>query len=80
MYEAGDIDPTAYRQRLEQVADAMARLDARSVTLAVPGGIDWSWPIPKLNAALRALWRSVTLDAETFQPIAFDWTVPEWRA
>jgi DNA invertase Pin-like site-specific DNA recombinase len=80
MYEAGDIDRTAYRERLGHVADAMSRLDARSVTLTVPDGIDWTWPIPKLNAALRALWRTVTLDPETFQPVAFDWTVPEWRS
>ena len=79
MYQAGDLDRTSYRQRLDRIANAEAALDARRMTMTLPEGIDWSKPTRTVNAALRALWRSVTLDPETFQPIAFEWTVPEWR-
>jgi DNA invertase Pin-like site-specific DNA recombinase len=80
MYEAGEITKAGKAARLDRIADELAGLDARTRTLAVPDGIDWSWPVPALNAALRALWRSVALDPATFAPVAFEWTVPEWRA
>jgi hypothetical protein len=45
---------------------------------AVPR-IDWDWPPRQLNAVLRAIFEDVQLDPETFAPVGFTWTVPEWR-
>lgn len=41
--------------------------------------VDWAWPAPALNAALRTLWEYVELD-EAMRPIRAEWRVPHWRA
>jgi len=55
------------------------RLDARPSILEVPT-LDWSRPPRKLNAVLAAMFSRIDLDPATFQPVAFEWTVPEWRS
>lgn len=78
MYEAGDIDRGERERRLAGVQEKLERLDDRQAILAVPT-VDWTWPVRELNAVLRALFVSIELDRATFQPVAFSWTIPEWR-
>lgn len=81
MFESGDIDRAEKERRLRAVLDALADLDEREVLQAVPA-FDWEAleAEPKaLNAALRGIFRSITIDRATFQPVAYDWRVPEWR-
>lgn len=79
MYEAGTIDRADYQRRLAAAADAESKLDARDIVQSVPD-LNWSWGPRQINGVLRALFDRVELDPATFQPVAFDWTVPEWRA
>ncbi len=79
LYESGDINKQEKAERLEGVHAAMRKLDATRMMTAVPT-IDWDTEPRKLNAVLRALFSGVTLDPATFQPIAFEWRLPEWRA
>ena len=81
MYEAGDIDGSERHRRLERITAQLAAIESRRVVIDVPV-IDWSWEPKSLNAVLLALFRSVELDRETFQPKpdGFVWTMPEWRA
>lgn len=85
MYEAGHIDTADRERRLAAVHDALAALEDRRVLRAIPPVVDWSKPPAKLNAVLRALFTRITLDPSSFQPVpdpklAYEWTVPEWRA
>lgn len=90
-----DYDDRAERAALEslrgKVADAIvaagvADLDAKRAAAAgyqeavraVPPSIDWSRPVEDVNAALRALF--VVHLGEDLLPVAYDWTVPDWRA
>lgn len=79
MFEAGNITREERESRLAAVYDALARLDERRIVVDLPE-IDWTWPPKQLNAVVRALFEEVTLDPVTFQPVAFKWTVPEWRS
>lgn len=78
MYEAGDIDRADRERRLAAVADRLAKIDSAATIRAIPT-IDWSWSPRTINRVLRALFERVDLDPETFQPVRFEWTVPEWR-
>jgi DNA invertase Pin-like site-specific DNA recombinase len=78
LFDAGHIDRADRERRLQAVYDDMAKLDTHRVVLAVPE-VDWDWEPRKLNAVLRALFESIALAPATFQPVAFQWTVPEWR-
>ena len=79
MYDAGDIDRDEYRRRIEAVDRAVERLDAQRVVSVIPR-LDWTWPPRQINAVLRAMFERIELDAATFQPTMFHWTVPEWRS
>lgn len=79
LYEAGHIDRAERERRLAALYEARDRLAMRQVVQAVPA-IDWSWGPRELNGVLRALFDGIELDRETFQPVAFGWKVPEWRA
>lgn len=79
MYDRGDIDRVAYAQRLEAVAVELAALESKRVVMDVPA-IDWTWGPRQLNAVLLALFERIDLDPATFQPVTFEWTVPEWRS
>jgi DNA invertase Pin-like site-specific DNA recombinase len=79
MYEDEAITKAERDDRLRAIYEAMERLDVHRAIQAVPQ-IDWTWPAKELNSVLRAIFASITLDAQTFQPVAFEWTVPEWRA
>jgi DNA invertase Pin-like site-specific DNA recombinase len=79
MYESGHVDRADRDRRLEALSGELERLDSRRMVYALPPAIDWSWPPRQLNAVLRALFHGIELDRETFQPVAFDWAVPEWR-
>jgi DNA invertase Pin-like site-specific DNA recombinase len=78
MYEAGDIDRAEKERRLEAVMTKLSNLDARQTIMDVPA-LDWSWTPRTVNRVLRALFERIDLDPQTFQPIRFEWTVPEWR-
>jgi DNA invertase Pin-like site-specific DNA recombinase len=65
--------------RLAAVAEALERLQVRREIIEQPH-LDWTSPVATVNAALRALLTRVDLDPATFQPVGFEWTVPEWRA
>lgn len=81
LYQSGDIDRPEKVRRLAGIAERMAAIEAQRVVLAVPS-VDWSWEPTVLNNVLRAMFVSIELDPETFQPKpdGFTWTVPEWRA
>jgi DNA invertase Pin-like site-specific DNA recombinase len=79
MAQAGDITRDERRQRLQTIGERLQRLDVGQVLHAIPS-IDWSWEPRALNAVLRALFGRIDLDRESFQPVAFHWAVPEWRA
>lgn len=79
LYQHGDIDRPEMTRRLAGIDERASKLDSRLIVEAIPS-IDWTEAPRPLNAALRALFDRVDLDPETFQPIAFAWTVPEWRA
>lgn len=79
LFEAGHIDRADRERRLAAVSEAVAALDDRAVVIDVPA-IDWGADPRKVNAVLRAMFGRIDLDPSTFQPIAFDWTVPEWRS
>jgi DNA invertase Pin-like site-specific DNA recombinase len=79
LYADGLIDKGERVRRLLKVDEAVANLDSRRIVQAVPR-IDWSWEPRALNGVLRALFETITLDPETFQPVAFSWRVPEWRS
>lgn len=79
LYESGLIDRADREKRLRAVSEALERIDTRNIIQAVPT-IDWTWPARELNGVLRALFEDVRLDRQTFQPIGFIWSVPEWRA
>lgn len=79
MYEAGNIDRGDYQRRLAAIADAESKLDARDVVMTIPT-IDWDWEPKAINAVLRAMFDRVDLDPSTFQPVGYEWSVPEWRA
>ena len=78
MYESGDIDRPEKERRLEAVTTKLAKLDARQTIMDIPA-LDWSWSPRTVNRVLRALFERIDLDPQTFQPIRFEWTVPEWR-
>jgi DNA invertase Pin-like site-specific DNA recombinase len=78
LYESGIIDKADRERRLTTVVDRMARLDAQATVRAVPR-LDWTWSPRTINRVLRALFERIDLDPETFQPVRFEWTVPEWR-
>lgn len=79
LYEAGHIDRGERERRLLAVNERLVLLDNRRALLDVPR-IEWDWPPKALNRVLRALFARIELDAATFQPTAFEWRVPEWRA
>jgi DNA invertase Pin-like site-specific DNA recombinase len=79
MFEAGHIDRADRERRMQAVQIQLEQLDARHIVQAVPT-IDWTWPPKVLNGVLRALFERIDLDPATFEPVAFGWRVPEWRA
>jgi DNA invertase Pin-like site-specific DNA recombinase len=79
LYESGHIDRGERERRLTKVHEALLAIDTRRMVQAVPS-IDWTWPPRELNRVLVALFERIELDPETFQPVAFAWRVPEWRA
>jgi DNA invertase Pin-like site-specific DNA recombinase len=79
MYESGRVDRAERERRLTAVDEKLVQLDTRRIVQAIPR-IEWDWPPRELSAVLRALFARVDLDPVTFQPIAFQWSVPEWRA
>jgi hypothetical protein len=80
MYEAAHIDRAELARRLAAVTEAQKKIEAKRMILRVPHRIDWSWEPRQLNAVLRAMFDRVDLDPQSFQPVEFDWRVPEWRA
>ncbi|HEY5520545.1 MAG TPA: hypothetical protein VIK08_07800 [Candidatus Limnocylindrales bacterium] len=79
MFEAGHIDKEEREGRLRSVYDAMSKLDAKQVVVHVPD-LDWSWEARDVNRVLKAMFEKIELDPITWQPVAFEWTVPEWRS
>lgn len=78
LYEAGHIEREERERRLAAVVDRMAQLDARNIIRTIPT-LDWEWSPRTINRVLRALFERIDLNPETFQPMRFEWTVPEWR-
>lgn len=80
LYESGLVDRAERDRRIAVITDEMVRLDARRVVEDIPDRVDWEWDARTLNVALRAIFRGITLDPQTFQPVAFEWLVERWRA
>lgn len=78
-YEAGMVDRDDFQRRTQRVIDEIEALDRRTVALAIPPAIDWTWPPDRLNPVLRALWQSIALGPDLL-PVSAEWAVPEWRA
>ena len=78
LYESGLIDREEREKRLQDVTDRMSKIDAQTTVRAIPT-LDWSWSPRTVNRVLRALFERIDLDPHTFQPVRFEWTVPEWR-
>lgn len=84
-YEDGHISRDERDAKLEAIA---ADYESRAVRLYVaPPVLDWDgWSAERMNATLRALWSTVTLDVVTnddrprLVAVSADWLVPEWRA
>jgi DNA invertase Pin-like site-specific DNA recombinase len=76
--EAGTITRTEAEPRLAAIAAELDALETEAIVVDVPD-IDWSWPPERLNVVLRTLWCDITLGSD-LAPVAFRWTVPEWRA
>lgn len=71
----GVIDKSERDRRLALVdADLGAIVDVPA-TVAVPGGIDWSWPPESINAVLRTYWYTVELGPD-MRPVRADWRLP----
>lgn len=66
-------------RRLQDVDEELERLNAAGQAVEVAQAIDFDLDPALVNAALRALWRSVQLD-ENLRPVSADWVVPAWRA
>ena len=66
-------------RRLRDIDERVEKLDVRHIVEAVPV-IDWTEATRPLNAALRAMFDQIKLDPATFQPVDFQWTIPEWRS
>ncbi|CAN5705457.1 hypothetical protein BH23CHL7_BH23CHL7_20810 [soil metagenome] len=79
MFEAGHVDRDERERRLAAINEQVARLDAHRTIAAIPR-LDWTWPPKQINAVLRAMFEAIELDPATFQPVRFEWMVPEWRA
>ena len=78
MFEEGHIDREERERRLARVVERQAKLDAKQVVAAIPT-LEWTWTARSVNRVLRALFERIDLDPQTFQPVRFEWTVPEWR-
>lgn len=72
------LGPDEAQAQADEIDAQLALIDAEAAVVAIPA-IDWDWPPQALNAALRALWQHVQLDAD-MRPIAATWRVPGWRA
>lgn len=79
MYESGLLTREDRDRRLEAVTESAEALASRQVVMDIPS-IDWAWEPRTLNTVLRAVFATIELDPATFQPVAFTWAVPEWRA
>jgi DNA invertase Pin-like site-specific DNA recombinase len=77
-HESGLYTAAEARERLARIEGDLAALDSRRYVRPIEG-IDWSKSPAGINAALRALWSRVELDAD-LHPVRAEWTVPEWRA
>jgi DNA invertase Pin-like site-specific DNA recombinase len=75
----GTFDRAEIERRARQFDEHIAKLEAKRQIIAVPR-LDWAWPPRQINSVLRALFERIELDPETWQPVGFAWTVPEWRA
>lgn len=78
-YQSGVIDKSMMLRRVEKIDAKVAELEAAEAAVIDVPQLDWSWPPATVNGVLRALWRYIELDVNG-QPVAADWTVPEWRA
>jgi DNA invertase Pin-like site-specific DNA recombinase len=79
----GLFDESEYHQQVEAIGREVAHLDAAAEVVEIPP-LDWSAPVPVINAALRALFEPIQLDAAMRIPITegrpeIRWRVPEWR-
>lgn len=79
LYESGDIDRADKARRLDAIVGELVAVESRRQVVEVPR-IDWEAPPRSINLVLRALFARIELDPISFAPVAFAWTVPEWRA
>lgn len=80
-FEDGITSKAERDAKLLAIGEEFMALDQRRVLVQIPpiADIDWDDPM-RANTLLRALFASVLLDPETYRPVEFAWTVPEWRA
>jgi DNA invertase Pin-like site-specific DNA recombinase len=78
LFQDGLIDKAERDRRLAAIIERLVKLDAKQTIRAIPT-LDWSWSPRSINRVLRALFERIELDPKTFQPVRFDWSVPEWR-
>ncbi|HEY8869649.1 MAG TPA: recombinase family protein [Candidatus Limnocylindrales bacterium] len=78
LYIVGDIDVERHEREKREARAEIEHLETVATIIDVPK-LDWTWPAPKVNAVLRALWTRVDLGPD-LRPVRAEWTVPEWRA
>jgi len=78
LYIAGDIDRARYDTEVARAKAELAGLAGQASMATIAPAIDWATPPAVINAALRAMWSGVRLDAQ-LRPIEAEWLVPDWR-
>jgi DNA invertase Pin-like site-specific DNA recombinase len=77
-YQARELTDDEYHVSVGSIDSHLEGLIDQEQAVEIPA-IDWTWPAKELNAALRALWEYIELDA-TMRPVRAKWRVAEWRA
>lgn len=74
----GALDEPTYREQLAAIESTVERLEA-AAEIVEGVRLDWSAPVPVVNAALRAIFEYVQL-APDMTITEIRWRVPEWRS
>ena len=78
-YEDGLINRAARDAKVAAIEEEAEKIERRQIVGIVPPAIDWSWPVARVNAVLRALWEYVDLGVD-LRPVRAERTIPEWWA
>lgn len=85
LFGEGEISQERWEAERKRARDELAALPDPDVVLARDPRfgplVDFTLDdVGEINSQLRSVFRSITLDAESFQPISADWLIPGWRS